>query len=67
MDAGTPAQFITFVKHAQNAGIEPALIAVYKIENHADLQKRWLTFAKERASATTNVAASSDENETKTR
>lgn len=67
VDAGTPSQFIAFVKHSQNAGIEPALIAVYKIESHAELQKRWLTFAKERAAAVTNVATSNDENETKTR
>ncbi len=69
VDAGTPAQFIAFVKHAQNAGIEPALVAIYKIESHSELQKRWLASAKARAASAsaTNVATSNDESETKTR
>ncbi|MFO0961008.1 MAG: hypothetical protein U0800_26805 [Isosphaeraceae bacterium] len=43
---GTPAKFVEFLKASQKNGIEPELKRSYKIEGYADLQKRWLEFAR---------------------
>ncbi len=41
-----PTQFIQFVQRAQINGIETELRRVYKIEGYADLQKRWMAYAR---------------------
>jgi hypothetical protein len=61
VEQGTPSQFIEFVQTSQRTGFEPALKQVYKIADYSDLQTRWLTYARAKASA--EMTASSDDPE----
>lgn len=63
VDQGKPGQFIDFLQGSQRKGVEPELKRVYGIENFADLQARWLAYARESSAA--RVAAR--QGETKTR
>jgi hypothetical protein len=56
VERGTPAQFIRFVQASQRNGLEAELKRTYQIDGFADLQKRWLAFAR---SAPTAATASS--------
>jgi hypothetical protein len=61
VETGSPTRFIQFVQEAQRSGFEPALQKVYEIAGYADLQSRWLTFAREHSSAATLATSSGDE------
>ncbi len=61
VEQGTPAQFVQFVQSAQRRGPEAELRRVYQIDGFADLQKRWLTYARGQAMATATATASSDD------
>ena len=50
VELGTPQQFVSFVKAAQLNGTESALKQVYKIQGEADLQSKWLDYAKSQSS-----------------
>jgi hypothetical protein len=52
---GTPAQFISFVRGAQQKGIDTALREVYHMEGSSELEQRWQTFARRQAA---EIAAS---------
>jgi tetratricopeptide (TPR) repeat protein len=49
VEQGTPAQFVEFVRGAQRAGVEAELRRVYGIQDLADLQARWLAYARGRS------------------
>ncbi|MGE5756143.1 MAG: peptidase MA family metallohydrolase [Planctomycetaceae bacterium] len=61
VEQGTPAQFVQFVQGAQRRGPEAELRRVYQIDGLADLQDRWLTYARGQARATATAAAPSDD------
>jgi hypothetical protein len=50
VEQGTPAQFIQFVQGTQRNGLEAELKRVYRIDGFEDLQKRWLTYARDQSS-----------------
>jgi hypothetical protein len=50
---GTPAQFIAFVRGAQDKGLDTALREVYHMEGSADLETKWQTFARRQAAEMT--------------
>ncbi len=56
VDLEGPARFIDFVKASQQNGPEAELRRVYKIEGFADLQARWLAYAKAESSTMTASA-----------
>ena len=58
VDLEGPARFIEFVQGSQRNGPEAELRRVYKIEGFADLQARWLAYAK--AESATMTASAPD-------
>jgi hypothetical protein len=46
VEQGSPSQMVQFLQESQREGYEPALRKVYKIEGFADLQRRWVTYAR---------------------
>ncbi len=56
VEQGSHAQFLQFLQGAQREGFEAQLRKVYKIEGYADLQARWVAFARANA-APNGVAA----------
>jgi hypothetical protein len=48
VDQGTPAQFIDFLQGSQRTDAQTELRRVYKIDGFADLQTRWLDYARTR-------------------
>jgi hypothetical protein len=63
VDQGGPARFIEFVRETQRTGFDPALKRVYKIADGAELQARWLTFAKAGSKPSAELTASSSDPE----
>ncbi len=61
VETGSPAQFIRFVQQSQQTGIEPALKQVYSISSFAELQSRWLSFARQTSANSADLTASSAE------
>ena len=59
VETGSPAQFVRFVQQSQQTGVEPALRQVYSIPSFIELQKRWLTYARETSSSSAALTASS--------
>ena len=59
VEQGKPGQFIEFLQGSQRRGIEPELKRVYGIEGYADLQSRWLDYARQSSAA--RVASRSGE------
>jgi hypothetical protein len=57
VEQGSATQVLQFLQAAQREGYEPALRRVYKIEGYADLQDRWLLYAKAKADRRTADAA----------
>jgi hypothetical protein len=51
VESGSPAQMIQFLQESQRDGYETALRRVYKIEGFADLQRRWVVYARSNAQA----------------
>jgi hypothetical protein len=49
VDQGPPERFIRFVRDIQRIGTEAALRDTYQIEGLADLQRRWLDYARGQA------------------
>jgi hypothetical protein len=52
VEQGTPTQFVQFVQRAQQNGPENELRRVYNIDGFADLQTRWMAYAKTRSADT---------------
>jgi hypothetical protein len=50
VEQDSPERFIQFVQRSNGKGIEPALREVYRIGGVADLQDRWLAYARQRLS-----------------
>ncbi len=48
VEQGTPGQFIKFVQNAQKNGPEAELRRVYQFDGFADLNRRWVAFARDR-------------------
>lgn len=46
VEQGTPAQFIEFIQGCQQRTHEDELRRIYKIDGFAELERRWLEFAK---------------------
>src|SRR5579864_4815226 len=46
VESGTPAQFVDFLQSSQRGGAEAQLRRVYKIDGFADLQSRWVAYAR---------------------
>ncbi len=63
VEQGKPGQFIDFLQGAQRNGVEPELKRVYGFEGYADLQARWLAYAKESSAA--RIAARGGETRTR--
>jgi hypothetical protein len=61
VEQGTPAQFVKFVQEAQRSGVEPAMKQVYKIKDYPELQSRWLTYARAKASAELTASSTDPE------
>jgi hypothetical protein len=57
IEQGTPTQMLQFLQASQQEGYELALRRIYKIEGYADLQDRWLIYAKSRIDRRTADAA----------
>ena len=55
-EQGTPGQMIQFLQTSQKEGYEVALRRVYKIDGYADLQGRWLVFARSKTGSRTASA-----------
>jgi hypothetical protein len=53
VELGTPPQFVSFIRGAQQGGIEDSLRTVYQIEGFAELENRWQNFARRRLSEMT--------------
>ena len=53
---GTPAQFVRFLQTAEREGFEAELRRVYQIDGYADLQRRWLAYARSAPDETTATA-----------
>lgn len=51
VESGSPAKLVKFLQAAQNGDPEGELRKSYKIDGYADLQKRWLAYARKQASA----------------
>ncbi len=49
VEQGSSPQMLQFLQAAQREGYEGALRRVYKIDGYADLQDRWLLYAKAKA------------------
>ncbi len=64
MAQGTPAQFVTFVKDAQQRGPDTALRATYRIAGFKDLESRWRDHARQEAD---RLAAAADDPASTTR
>jgi hypothetical protein len=47
VELGQPAQFVQFVRDSQRDGIESALRATYRIAGFAELQDRWMEYARQ--------------------
>jgi hypothetical protein len=63
VEQGSPTQFIQFVQQSQRSGMEVELRRIYKIDGFAELQKRWLAYARDRAAETTASAADAEAKE----
>jgi hypothetical protein len=57
VESGDHARFIQFLQGSQRNGFEAELRRVYKIDGYADLQKRWLAYARTSASGTRTASA----------
>jgi hypothetical protein len=57
VEQGTPTQFIQFVQGAQRRPAAAELRRIYQIDGFADLQKRWLAYARSQASAPATAAS----------
>ncbi|WP_435006347.1 peptidase MA family metallohydrolase [Tundrisphaera lichenicola] len=60
VELGTPAQMIQFLQGSQKNGFEAELRKVYAIDGYAELQRRWLVFARNQESARTATLESPD-------
>jgi hypothetical protein len=58
VESATPEQFVRFVHEAQRIGFEPALKQTYAIPGYADLQTRWLAYARDHLEAPAAITAS---------
>ena len=57
VDQGGPAQLVQFLQGAQTKGFEAELRRVYKINDFADLQARWVVYARNNLEPPTATAA----------
>jgi hypothetical protein len=56
VEQGTPTQFVQFVQRAQQSSPETELRRTYNIDGFADLQTRWVAYAKQKTTDTTATA-----------
>ncbi|MBV8269333.1 MAG: hypothetical protein JO252_23670 [Planctomycetaceae bacterium] len=61
VEQGTPAQFIQFVQGTLHNQPEAELRRIYQIDGYADLQIRWLAYARGKSAEVSTVAESSHE------
>jgi hypothetical protein len=61
VEQGNAAQFVKFVQESQRSGFEPALKHVYGIKDYGDLQARWTTYARDKASAELTASSADPE------
>ena len=61
VEQANPTKFIEFVQRSQLNGLEPELKRVYNIDSFADLQNRWLTYARSKSSEMTATATKPDQ------
>ena len=60
VEQGSPAQMLQFLKAAQKEGYEAGLRKVYRIDGFADLQRRWLEYARGMAETRTAKVPSTE-------
>jgi hypothetical protein len=65
VEQGTPSQFIEFVRGCQRDGPEAELRRLYKIDGLADLNRRWLSYAKAKSAEMTATASNTEEKPTR--
>ncbi len=65
VEQASPSQFIEFVRGCQRDGPEAELRRLYKIDGLADLNRRWLSYAKARSAEMTTTAANTGEGSTR--
>lgn len=56
VEQGTPVQFVEFVQGSQRRDHQSELRRIYKIDGFEDLQKRWVSYARTKSSATGTLA-----------
>jgi hypothetical protein len=59
VEQGSPGQFVQFVQRSQQNGPETELRRIYHIDGFADLQNRWMSYAKSKTAETTATATRS--------
>ncbi len=67
VEQGTPAQLVQFLQGAQTKGFEAELKRIYKIDGFADLQARWVVYARANLEAPTATASNTPRTEGRTR
>ncbi|AMV38313.1 peptidase MA family metallohydrolase [Planctomyces sp. SH-PL62] len=65
MAEGTPAQFVAFLKNAQQDGTDAALRGTYRIAGLDDLERRWRDYARRESSRLAVAPTASDASTTK--
>lgn len=60
VESDSPATFLRFLHASQQSGLEAALRDLYDISDFADLETRWLAYARERTSADGAATAAND-------
>ena len=57
VEQGPPEQFVQFVQNSQRDGIEAALRDTYRIGGFAELQERWMEYARQQLTPRTSEAS----------
>jgi len=65
VEQGTPTRFVEFVRDSQAHGPEPALLRHYQIKGFADLQSRWLAFARTSTASAVQTAEAAEPSATR--
>jgi hypothetical protein len=60
VEQGSAGQFVEFVQRSQQNGTEAELRRIYHIDGFADLQNRWVTYAKSKTAESTATATRSE-------
>jgi hypothetical protein len=65
MAEGTPAQFVAFLRDAQQSGPDAALRGTYRIAGLDDLERRWRDYARRESSRLAAAPSGADATTTK--